>query len=446
MAGLTLFTMFSFIALGSMVQCVGTGGQRAETGAEIAKTSKYGSYDYDTYRQTYESASRLGAFARTALYSLDAEAWAQVAEMAQFLPENYLAQYYVYALAEKDPTKAAQAQRLNALATQLEVVLQDAQAACDRWLVLQFAYEKGLEADDAAAEAYLQTLVGGSLTADAWQNCYNSAGVNDALLIELLKEQVAYERAVERYGNPRSLAVSADMSEAFEATNRLMKANVVAFNAEDYVAEIADPSEEELKKFYEQYRNVVANAYSATPGFTQPTKIALEVVKATTADFEAAVTDEEIQKYYDENREAYKIAPTVPSEPQLPSLDGLMNVETLEIPEAAPATETPAEAVPATEATPAEAAPATETPAEAAPATEATPSEEAPATEPTAYKQAEILLVSYQQEVEAAPADEAPAAEAAPAEEAPAAEAAPAEEAPAAEAAPAEEAPAAEVA
>ena len=439
MAGLTLFTMFSFIALGSMVQCVGTGGQQGGTTGEIAKTVKYGNYDYDAYRQTYDSATRLSKFAQTAFYSLDSEAWAETAQMAQYLPENYLAQFYIAALSRKDGNKAAQAQRLNAMATELEYALSDAQALVNRWLILQFAYDKGLAASDADATQYLQTLLGGSLSPEEWQMCYNAGGLNDQLLIDLLKEQIAYERAVARYDNPSALVVSADLAEAFEATNRSMKANVVAFNAADYVGEIADPSEEELKKFYEQYRNVVANASSATPGFTQPTKIALEVVRAdVTPEVLAAISDEEVQKYYDEHREDFKkptVTPTAPAEEPGLSLDGIAD---LKLPEAAPAEEAPA-----TEAAPAEEAPATEAaPAEEAPATEA-----APAEEPTAYKQAEILLVSYQQEVEeAAPVEEAPATEAAPAEEAPATEAAPAEEAPATEAAPAEEAPATEAA
>ena len=416
MAGLTLFTMFSFIALGSMVQCVGTGGQQGGTTGEIAKTVKYGNYDYDAYRQTYDSATRLSKFAQTAFYSLDSEAWAETAQMAQYLPENYLAQFYIAALSRKDGNKAAQAQRLNAMATELEYALSDAQALVNRWLILQFAYDKGLAASDADATQYLQTLLGGSLSPEEWQMCYNAGGLNDQLLIDLLKEQIAYERAVARYDNPSALVVSADLAEAFEATNRSMKANVVAFNAADYVGEIADPSEEELKKFYEQYRNVVANASSATPGFTQPTKIALEVVRAdVTPEVLAAISDEEVQKYYDEHREDFKkptVTPTAPAEEPGLSLDGIAD---LKLPEAAPAEEAPA-----TETAPAEEAPATEAaPAEAAPATEAAPAEEAPATE-------------------AAPAEEAPATEAAPAEEAPATEAAPAEETPATEAAPAE--------
>ena len=437
MAGLTLFTMFSFIALGSMVQCVGTGGQRngAQMG-EIAKTSKYGTLDDISFQEMSDASTRLARFARTAFYSLDAEAWAQTAQMAQYIPENYLAQFYMSSLAEKDANKAAQAQRLNALATQLEIALQNSQEMVNRWLIIQFAKDKGLAADDEAATQYLQTLIGGSLAPQDWQNCYAAGGLNDRLLLDLLKEQIAYERAVARYVNPGSLGVSVDLAGAFEAANRSMKASVVAFNAEDYVGEIADPSEEELKKFYEQYRNVTANAASATPGFTQPTKIALEVVRADVTDeVLASITDEEIQKYYDEHRDEFKkpapAAPTAPAEPQL-SMDGIADIELTE--EAAPAVEeapateeavpaveeAPAteEAAPAVEEAPAEEAPAEEAPAEAAPAEE-TPAEEAPAEEPTAFRQAEIQLVSYQQEVEeTAPAEttedaaaEAPAAE-----------------------------------
>ncbi|MBR5242627.1 MAG: hypothetical protein IKW13_00185, partial [Thermoguttaceae bacterium] len=360
MAGLTLFTMFSFIALGSMVQCVGTGGQQNGMMGEIAKTTKYGTYDYDAHRQAYDSATRLARFAQTALFSLDAETWAETAQMAQYIPENYLAQFYVAALSRKDANKAAQAQRLNAMATELDYALADAQALVNRWLIIQFAYDKGLAASDADATQYLQTLLGGSLSPEEWQACYRAAGLNDQLLLDLLKEQIAYERAVARYDNPSALVVSADLAEAFEATNRSMKANVVAFDAADYVDQIAEPSEETLKKFYEQYRNVVANASSATPGFTQPTKLALEVVRAdVTPEALAAISDEEVQKYYDEHREDFKkptVAPAAPVEEAGLSLDGIADIE---LTEEAPATE---EAAPAVEEAPAteEAAPAVE--------------------------------------------------------------------------------------
>ena len=375
MAGLTLFTMFSFIALGSMVQCVGTGGQQngAQYGA-VAKTAKYGTLDELSFQTARDNATRLARFARTALFSLDVEAWNQTAQMAQFIPESYLVQFYISSLAEKDQETAARAYALDRFATELEFALNNSQAMVDRWLVLQFAYENGMAADDAAATQELKRLVGGALNDEAWQAALNSGGLSERALLDLLKEQVAYSRAVSKYALPNSIAATRDMAEAFEATNRSMKANVAAFNAADYVDQVAEPSEAELKKFYEQYRNVTANASSATPGFSQPTKIALEVVRAEITDeVLASITDEEIQKYYDEHREEFKKPVAPPAAPelptaetlQLPGVDGSAAVIPDSILDAAPA----AEEAPATEeAAPAEEAPATE---EAAPAEEA---------------------------------------------------------------------------
>ncbi|MBQ7814587.1 MAG: hypothetical protein IJ387_08875, partial [Thermoguttaceae bacterium] len=390
MAGLTLFTMFSFIALGSMVQCVGTGGQQngAQYGA-VAKTAKYGTLDELSFQTARDNATRLARFARTALFSLDVEAWNQTAQMAQYIPESYLVQFYISSLAEKDQETAARAYALDRFATELEFALNNSQAMVDRWLVLQFAYENGMAADDDAAKQELGRLVSGCLTDEAWQAALNSGGLNERALLDLLKEQVAYSRAVSKYALPNSIAASRDMAEAFEATNRSMKANVVAFKAADYVDQVAEPSEAELKKFYEQYRNVTANASSATPGFSQPTKIALEVVRAEITDeVLASITDEEVQKYYDEHREEFKkpVAPAAaPQAPtaetlQLPGVDGSAAVIPDDILDAVPAEEAPA----TEEAAPAEEAPATEeaAPAEEAPATEeAAPAEEAPATE-----------------------------------------------------------------
>ena len=45
LAGLTLFTMFSFIALGSMFQCLQVGSRTAQGGV-FAKTKTLGNYDY----------------------------------------------------------------------------------------------------------------------------------------------------------------------------------------------------------------------------------------------------------------------------------------------------------------------------------------------------------------------------------------------------------------
>jgi hypothetical protein len=143
-----------------------------------------------------------------------------------------------------------------------------------------------------------------------------------------------------------------------------------ALPVESYLIEVKDPTEAELVAFFDEYKekqpglDFVENTElpSARPGFGTPRKIALQYVEASAEDMmnkaEAEVTDEEIAKYYDQNKDQFIQADT-----------GLID-DTTES-ESAPAGETTNPQPPAEGATnepPAEAAPAetgSETPAAA---------------------------------------------------------------------------------
>ena len=445
MAGLTLFTMFSFIALGSMLQCVGarnegTGPRYTD---QVAKTSQFGKLDYNDFLNERQNMYRLGAF-------LDA-----IASAAQAL-------------------KAQPSEGLTLLRMETELASSDAEILVDRWLVTKCAEKEGLVPDDAAVLEYLQLLTqvvqygennaatAGSIPSDSLATAMRVAGLNESGLRDLLKSQIAYERMIRKvdagrrmdawyntsgieqmaFGHGEPLSTPADALEAYNALNRMVKAKVAVFKASAFVDKVAEPSDDVAKKFYQQYKNVTFHADSATPGFTQPVKLALELVRADINDEVLdSISMEDVKQYYEEHKEEFRIPKsTAPAAPTAPAADAvsLPGADTPALNalpddaldsfggETAPEIEVPAEeTAPATEAPAEEAAPATKAPAEeAAPATEAPAEEAAPATEAPAE--------------EAAPASEAPAEEAAPASEAPAEEAAPATEAPAEEAAPAE--------
>ena len=409
MAGLTLFTMFSFIALGSMLQCVGSkneGGPRY-TG-KVASTQKFGELDYNEFLVLRQDAYRLSLFL---------ESVARAARELQAQPSD----------------------ALTTLSMEMNIAKSNADALVDRWLIGKFAAAEKMQPSNAAAIEYLKLLTTvvrynadqtqeiGSLPADALQYCMRSAGYTDTTLVDALKSQIAFDRYIRKadagrrmdpwynqsslaqiaYGHGEPLSTPADALEAYDALNRQAKAKVAVFKASDYVAEVADPSEAKLQALYEQYKDVVFHADSDRPGFTQPTKIALEIVRAELTDEVLdAIPMEDVRKYYEEHKEEFRIPKrtTAPAAPESP----LPEVETLSIPE---------------DALNAIAAPAEEAPA---------PAEEAPApAEEAAYiTSATQNLYAQEAETEAAPAEEvAPAEEAAPAEEvAPAEEAAPAEE------------------
>ncbi|MDD3590603.1 MAG: hypothetical protein PHO46_10100 [Thermoguttaceae bacterium] len=489
MAGLTLFTMFSFIALGSMLQCVGqrNQGMGPQFVGEIAKTQKFGTLDYNEFLGLRQEMIRLESFL------------------------NYLT-------SAAQELQAMPSAELSALRMQVNYASTDAEALVTRWLVLKYAEAEKLVPNDDAVVEYLQLLTrfvrfddkGGATNDhfgnDVINNARASAGLSIKMLSDLIKKQIAYERMIRKYdGGNRMASLYAQMGlaqmgyghgpipispseklSAYAALNRMAKAKVAVFKASDYVSEVADPTDDQARAFYEQYKDIVYRTNSKEPGFTQPQLLALEIVRADVDEaLLDSITDEEVKAFYEEHKEEFRIprpaVPEIEEEDEAPTqeavtlegsdaslnllpLDGLdlldedeaVPAEEVLVDEAPvqeiPADETPVEEAPAEEAvveeapaeeTPAEEVPAEETPAVEAPAEEV-PVEEAPADEAAFNYQAADSLIAYQQEVE--PIAEAPVEEV-PAEETPAEEAvvveAPVEEAPAEET-PAEEVPAEE--
>ena len=457
MAGLTLFTMFSFIALGSMLQCVGTRnqGNGPHYVGDVAKTSTFGTLSYNDFLEYRAEAMRLQAFL-----------------------ENLMGAAGEY---QGSPTAD-----LIYLRLQLAVCANNPELLVDRWLIEQYAKKEKLSADDSAVREYLARLVSlnvssksdsgeqttsvASYPSDLIKRCLRAAGLTESQLTEILKGQIAIDRLVRKidagirlapidnpYANPGTIAQlgfghgslpksSEDLLTAYEALNCALKLKVASFNAGDFVGQVADPTEAQAKAFYEQYKNIEFHPDSATPGFTQPTKLAMELARIEITDETLdSISMEDVQKYYDEHKEEFRIPKS-----SSPAADDAPKAENVGIEGETPSlTATPDEILDSLDI-PQMDVPAAEEPVQEAPATEdQAPAQDAPAVEEPAKEEGAMtlrqstLLASYQQEAEPAaeePAAEAPAEE--PAPEAPAEEAA--NEAPAEE--PAPEAPAEEAA
>ena len=415
MAGLTLFTMFSFIALGSMLQCVGQhdqgGGPRFV--GQVAKTNSFGTLDYNGFLSLRQDMLRFESFL------------------------NYLA-------SAAQELNAMPAEELSSLRIQINFAANDAEALVNRWLVCEFAAKEKLGADDRAVVDYLSMLTryvrydqtgGGEVArfgSDVLLAAERNAGLNDSTLSDLIKSQIAYERMLRKYDGRRFTPFYAQMGlaqvgyghgvvqaspaqklEAFSALNRMAKAKVAVFKAENFVDKATAPTDEEAKAFYERYRDIVARANSKTPGFTQPQLLALEIVRADITDeILDAISEEDVKAYYEAHKEDFRRPkspqPPVAEEEEAPAQetvslgddsaalnaipeDALGNIGE-EAPAEAPAAETPAEA-PAEE-------PAAEQPAEE-------PAAEAPAEEPAAEQPAEEPAAETPAEE---PASEEPAA------------------------------------
>ena len=74
----------------------------------------------------------------------------------------------------------------------------------------------------------------------------------------------------------------------------------------NYVAKVDNPSDEELKAFFNEHKEEYSLPDSPQPGFREPQRIALQWFKADPEKFLAQVTDEEIKQHYEKNKELYQ--------------------------------------------------------------------------------------------------------------------------------------------
>jgi hypothetical protein len=98
----------------------------------------------------------------------------------------------------------------------------------------------------------------------------------------------------------------------YSRLNRLVQAELMGIRVDDFLQDVADPTEGELSEFYEKYKDRYARPDSFEPGFKERRKIAFELARADFAQFLGmelpGVTDAEIAEYYEQHKDDYRKA------------------------------------------------------------------------------------------------------------------------------------------
>ena len=153
-------------------------------------------------------------------------------------------------------------------------------------------------------------------------NGLSQAELFDALRAELAAHyaELAYSQLINR-SSPMGGATlylfrgdtPGDRWEYFTRLNREVTAELMPVKVADFVSQIADPTPEQLRSFYEQYKNEYPyfNQYPwpelPTPGFKQPFKAQFQYVKSNfeklMAEEKPKVTEQEITDYYEKYKD-----------------------------------------------------------------------------------------------------------------------------------------------
>ena len=363
--------MFSFIALGSMFQCLQVGSRTAQGGV-FAKTKTLGNYDYAAMLMQQDEVNRLYTFLQTA-----------ASAMAE---DQLLATQGNLIFTFEGPADKPE-ERMPVILDQLMLLLgelsntlngENSENLVNRWLIVQSGRKEGLAPTENNVRDYLTSLFNGKLNSSHLAQGLASAGLRQDGLVLLLQNQLVYDWMIRRAdggwrndpitamtamptGHGTLAAVPGEEAAVGERLYRTLKAEAAAFPVENYFDQIPDPTKEEARAYFEMYKNVPWSATSDRPGFFMPTKASFEVVSAELTDeLLDAVTDEEIAAYYEEHLEDFA-RPAANAAPPASPAPGIEGADEFALPEDLESTDV----APPAEETPADAAPAEEAPAEA---------------------------------------------------------------------------------
>lgn len=266
--------------------------------------------------------------------------------------------------------------------------LPDSEAAVVETLVLaKEAQANGLVVSDTVVNNFLSTWTGDMVTADriegVIQQLRSRVGVTEGDVFNGLRSLMLarYVQELAIRGVDANAAPAGWQWDDFRRLEQGATVELVPVVAEQLADQAVAPTAAAVEAVYEQYKDDLPRARSATPGFKEPARLRYDMLVASADMFVAesakAVTDEAIEKFYGENKETLFAIPAgdaspaaaeaTPVEPEIKPVD-----------EPAVTGQSPADAAPEAKPTSEAATPAAE------PAREESPPEQSPPAEPAA--------------------------------------------------------------
>lgn len=175
------------------------------------------------------------------------------------------------------------------------------------------ARELGIVVSDDAIINFLMSYTEGTLERGDFARILNEVGGRNVSQRELMNALRRELMAMRFVGLFQRGVLPPTPTAAWDYHKRLrLQASfeAVPFEAEDYLAKVADPSDAEIRRVYEEGKDDYPLPDRPQPGFKRLKKVAVEYVKAELQDFlpaaRAAVTDEQVAAYYEANKTSFR--------------------------------------------------------------------------------------------------------------------------------------------
>lgn len=150
-------------------------------------------------------------------------------------------------------------------------------------------------------------LQGRKLTTTDFREIRERLHLSDHAIYELLREELEARLAAEMT-IPRNPVTPLQRWEDFRKVNTKQEIEVATIPVEPFVKGVSEPKDDELMAFFKAHAEKFPS-FNGEPGFRQPLRVKLAYLEADYEAIEKTVkqpTDDEVAKYYEENKEFYR--------------------------------------------------------------------------------------------------------------------------------------------
>lgn len=189
------------------------------------------------------------------------------------------------------------------------------QSTVDLWLLVQRAKQLGMTISDESLSDFIGTqITENRVTHEQFAHLYKTLNISEDIVFDALQDELLAQELQEAFTSSLGGTTPAQRWEYFQRLNRKVNIQVAAVPVADYVDQVKDPTDDELKAFFEDHKGELVSPLSPKPGFRVPTKAAVEYVKADVSKLLdiTPITDKEIEAYYMKNRDERFLKSSLP--------------------------------------------------------------------------------------------------------------------------------------
>ena len=175
-------------------------------------------------------------------------------------------------------------------------------------LLRREAIRLGINVNDDAVTDFIKMVSDQNLTKDMFKEIKQQLHVGDHYIFDLFRDELAARMAAEMT-YPRAVSTPQQRWQDFRKVNVKQSIEATTIPVEAFTKSISDPSNDELLAFFKKHAEK-APGPKGEPGFFQPMRVRLAYLEADYDVIDKKVdqpTDEDVAKYYADNKEFFAI-------------------------------------------------------------------------------------------------------------------------------------------